>query len=130
MDHQGRRKYPSTFNEISNKVMYPDLLTMHNNHGQNETENHSNHRKKSAGDYDLPQLKMYQRELSQLNANTRNTTTHTSLPCKYAHTNTKIIMCELRVKEWLRNQHSAWQKSSLHYTPQILPLWIRQTKVP
>lgn len=41
------------------------------------------------GDYDLPQLKMYQRELSQLNANTRNTTTHTSLPCKYAHTNTK-----------------------------------------
>lgn len=69
--------------------MYPDLLTMHNNHGQNETENHSNHRKKSAGDYDLPQLKMYQRELSHLNANTRNTTTHTSLPCKYAHTNTK-----------------------------------------
>lgn len=79
--------------------MYPDLLTMHNNHGQNETENHSNHRKKSAGDYDLPQLKMYQRELSQLNANARNTTTHTSLPCKYAHTNTKKIMCELRVKE-------------------------------
>lgn len=77
--------------------MYPDLLTMHNNHGQNETENHSNHRKKSAGDYDLPQLKMYQRELSQLNANTctRNTTTHTSLP----HTNTNKIMCELRVKE-------------------------------
>lgn len=91
MDHQGRRKYPSIFNEISNKVMYPDLLTMHNNHGQNETENHSNHRKKSAGDYDLPQLKMYQGELSQLNANTRNTTTHTSLPCKYTHTNTKKL---------------------------------------
>lgn len=73
-----------------------DLLTMHN-HGQNETENNSNHRKKSAGDYDLPQLKMYQQELSQLIVNTRNTTAHTSLPCKYAHTNTKN--CELRVKE-------------------------------